>query len=90
MVNILLTIDVSVPDITILTPLMSLFIRVIISPCFSLVKNECDICCKWSYISFRMRSKAVRQESSDFGASAFLISVSASEKPMARAARPLP
>ena len=39
-VAVLLTILARVPLITVLTPLISVFIRVIISPCFSVVKNE--------------------------------------------------
>ena len=46
------TICVSVPEMTELTPLMSVFMRVTMSPCFSVVKNECGMCCRWSYISF--------------------------------------
>ena len=49
-VAILLTMLDKVPLITVLTPLISVFILVIISPCFSVVKNECGICCKWLYI----------------------------------------
>ena len=39
-VAILLTMEVSVPEMTELTPLMSVFIRVMMSPCFSVVKKE--------------------------------------------------
>ena len=37
----------SVPEITLLTPLMSVFIRVMMSPCFSVVKKECGMYCRW-------------------------------------------
>ena len=39
-VTALLTIEDRVPLITELTPLISVFIRVMISPCFSVVKKE--------------------------------------------------
>ena len=50
---------VSVPEMTELTPEMSVFMRVTMSPCFSVVKNECGMCCRWSYIWFFM-SKMMR------------------------------
>ena len=54
MVAMLLTTRESVPLITELTPLMSVSMRVMMSPCFSVVKNECGMCCRWSYIWLRM------------------------------------
>ena len=54
MVAMLLTTFESVPLTTELTPLMSVSMRVMMSPCFSVVKNECGMCCRWSYIWFRM------------------------------------
>ena len=53
------TMLLSVPEMTELTPEMSVFMRVMMSPCFSLVKNECGMCCRWSYIWFFM-SKMMR------------------------------
>ena len=53
------TTEASVPEITELTPEMSVFMRVMMSPCFSLVKKECGMCCRWSYIWFFM-SKMMR------------------------------
>ena len=44
----------SVPEMTELTPLMSVSMRVMMSPCFSVVKNECGMRCRWLYISLRM------------------------------------
>ena len=38
-VAMLLTMLLSVPEITLLTPLMSVFMRVMMSPCFSVAKN---------------------------------------------------
>ena len=58
---ILLTMLDNVPEITLETPEMSEFMRVMMSPCFSLVKNECGMCCRWSYIWFFM-SKMMRLE----------------------------
>ena len=55
----LLTMFESVPLITELTPLMSVFMRVMMSPCFSVVKNECGMYCRCLYIWFRM-SKMMR------------------------------
>ena len=37
-------------EITELTPEMSVFMRVMMSPCFSVEKKECGMCCRWSYI----------------------------------------
>ena len=45
-VAMLLTILERVPDITLLTPLMSVFILVMMSPCFSVVKKEWGIYCR--------------------------------------------
>ena len=50
----LLTMLLRVPEITELTPLMSVFMRVMMSPCFSEVKKACGICWRWSYIWFFM------------------------------------
>ena len=44
--TMLLTMLLSVPEITLETPLMSEFMRVMMSPCFSLVKNACGMCCR--------------------------------------------
>ena len=44
MVATLLTTFESVPLTTELTPLMSVSMRVMMSPCFSVVKNECGMC----------------------------------------------
>ena len=55
------TMLLSVPEITELTPLMSVFMRVIMSPCFSEVKKAWGMCCRWSYIWFFM-SKIMRWE----------------------------
>ena len=57
----LLTICVSVPEITELTPEISVFMRVTMSPCFSVVKKACGICCRCWYISFFI-SKMMRIE----------------------------
>ena len=46
----LLTMLESVPLMTVLTPLMSVFIRVMMSPCFSVVKKEWGIYCRCLYI----------------------------------------
>ena len=46
----LLTMFDRVPLMTELTPLMSVFIRVIMSPCFSVVKKECGMYCRCLYI----------------------------------------
>ncbi len=51
----------SVPEITLLTPEMSVFMRVMMSPCFSEVKKACGMCWRWSYIWFFM-SKMMRWE----------------------------
>ena len=56
----LLTMLVRVPEITEDTPLMSLFMRVMMSPCFSEVKKAWGMCCRWSYIWFFM-SKMMRR-----------------------------
>ena len=45
-VAVLETMFDSVPEITVLTPLISVFMRVMISPCFSEVKKACGICCR--------------------------------------------
>ena len=37
----------SVPEMTVLTPLMSVFMRVMISPCFSEVKKAWGMRCRW-------------------------------------------
>ena len=50
----MLTTLASVPEITELTPEMSVFMRVMMSPCFSVVKKEWGMCCRWSYIWFFM------------------------------------
>ena len=50
----------SVPEMTELTPEMSVFMRVMMSPCFSEVKKACGMCCRWSYIWFFM-SKMMRE-----------------------------
>ena len=60
-VAMLLTICVSVPEMTELTPEMSVFMRVTMSPCFSVVKNACGMRCRCWYISFFM-SKMMRIE----------------------------
>ena len=39
-----------VPEITELTPEMSVFMRVMMSPCFSVAKKEWGMCWRWSYI----------------------------------------
>ena len=57
----LLTTCVRVPLMTELTPLMSVFMRVTMSPCFSVVKNACGMCCRCRYIWFFM-SKMMRSE----------------------------
>ena len=44
----------SVPLTTCCTPEMSLVMRVMMSPCLWLVKNDCGIFCRWAYIVFRM------------------------------------
>ena len=49
-VAMLLTMFESVPLMTELTPLMSVFMRVMMSPCFSLVKKECGMYCRCRYI----------------------------------------
>ena len=36
----------SVPEMTLLTPLISVFMRVMMSPCFSVVKKECGMYCR--------------------------------------------
>ena len=46
----LLTMLESVPLMTELTPLISVFMRVMMSPCFSVVKNECGMYCRCLYI----------------------------------------
>ena len=60
-VAILLTMLESVPEMTELTPEMSVFMRVMMSPCFSVAKKEWGMCCRWSYIWFFM-SKMMRWE----------------------------
>ena len=54
MVAILPTTRESVPEMTLLTPEMSVSMRVMMSPCFSVVKNECGMRCRCMYISLRM------------------------------------
>ena len=49
----------SVPEMTVDTPEMSVFMRVMMLPCFSEVKKACGMCCRWSYIWFFM-SKMMR------------------------------
>ena len=53
-VRTLLTMLVSVPLTTLDTPEMSLFMRVMMSPCFSVVKKLCAMYCRCRYISLRM------------------------------------
>ena len=60
-VAMLLTMLLSVPEITELTPDMSVFMRVMMSPCFSEAKKAWGMCCRWSYIWFFM-SKMIRWE----------------------------
>ena len=60
-VAMLLTMLESVPEMTELTPLMSVFMRVMMSPCFSVEKKEWGMCWRWSYIWFFM-SKMMRWE----------------------------
>ena len=60
-VAVLLTMLDRVPLMTELTPLMSVFMRVMMSPCFSVVKKEWGIYCRWRYIWFFM-SKMMRWE----------------------------
>ena len=55
----LLTMLLRVPEITLLTPLMSVFMRVMMSPCFSAAKKAWGMCWRWSYIWFFM-SKMIR------------------------------
>ena len=57
----LLTICDRVPEMTELTPLMSVFMRVMMSPCRSVVKKAWGMCWRWSYIWLRM-SKMMRWE----------------------------
>ena len=57
----LLTMLDRVPEITELTPEMSVFMRVMMSPCRSEVKKAWGICWRWSYIWFFM-SKMMRWE----------------------------
>ena len=57
----LLTMEDRVPEITELTPDMSVFMRVMMSPCFSVVKKAWGICCRCLYIWFFM-SKMIRCE----------------------------
>ena len=45
---------VNVPEITVLTPSISLVMRVMISPWLLDVKNRCDMFCRWLYIWLRM------------------------------------
>ena len=53
------TTEASVPEITDETPEMSVFMRVMMSPCFSEVKKLWGMCWRWSYIWFFM-SKMMR------------------------------
>ena len=55
----LLTMLLRVPEMTVETPEMSVFIRVMMSPCRSPVKKAWGMCCRWSYIWFFM-SKMMR------------------------------
>ena len=54
------TTDVSVPEMTLDTPSMSEFMRVMMSPCFSVVKKLCGMLCRCAYIWFFM-SKMMRE-----------------------------
>ena len=42
----------SVPEMTVLTPLTSVFMRVMMSPCRSEVKKPWLICWRWAYMAF--------------------------------------
>ena len=50
-----------VPEMTLETPEMSVFMRVMMSPCFSVVKKEWGMYCRWLYIWFFI-SKTMREE----------------------------
>ena len=56
------TIFVSVLEMIVLTPLMSVFILVMMSPCFSVVKKECGMLCRcwniWFFMNFIANSMA--------------------------------